>query len=85
VFTEPLPLIVEVWSPSTGDYDIDSKLPTCQSRGDKEIWRLHPFERTLIGWRRQENGPYVRFEQAGGTVEPVALPSITIDLDALFA
>ena len=25
-FAEPLPLVVEVWSPSTGDYDVNEKL-----------------------------------------------------------
>ena len=46
-YDAPLPLIVEVWSPSTGDFDVDSKLPECQRRGDLEIWRIHPFDRTL--------------------------------------
>ena len=84
VFTDPLPLVVEVWSPSTGNYDVDTKVPEYRARGDKEIWRLHPFERTLVGWRRQPTGRYVRFKQSGGTVEPVALSGIVIDLDALF-
>jgi len=55
-YDAPLPLVVEVWSPSTGDYDVDAKLPEYQRRGDLEIWRIHPFERTLIAWRRQPDG-----------------------------
>ena len=31
IFSEPLPLIVEVWSPSTGEYDTDAKLPIYRS------------------------------------------------------
>jgi Uma2 family endonuclease len=27
VFREPLPLVVEIWSPSTGDYDMHAKIP----------------------------------------------------------
>jgi Uma2 family endonuclease len=27
VYTEPLPLVVEIWSPTTGDYDVDDKIP----------------------------------------------------------
>ena len=84
VHDRPVPLIIEVWSPSTGEYDIDAKLPEYQARGDLEIWRLHPFERTLTVWRRKEDGSYEAFIQTGGTIEPVALPSVTIDLDALF-
>jgi Uma2 family endonuclease len=55
-YEQPLPLVVEVWSPSTGEYDIDSKLPEYQARGDKEIWRLHPYERTVRSWQRQPDG-----------------------------
>ena len=83
-YSAPLPLVVEVWSPSTGDYDVDSKLPEYQRRDDLEIWRIHPFDRTLTAWRRQPDGSYAESVHAGGSVEPVALPSVTIDLDTLF-
>jgi len=84
VYREPLPLVVEVWSPSTGDYDVDEKLPEYMARGDAEIWRLHPFARALKAWRRQPDGTYTLTEYTGGIVYPVALPSVAIDLDALF-
>lgn len=83
-YDAPLPLVVEVWSPSTGDYDVDGKLPEYQRRGDLEIWRIHPFERTLIAWRRQSDGSYAESHYTGGTVQPVALANVTIDLDTLF-
>jgi Uma2 family endonuclease len=37
-----VPLVVEVWSASTGDDDIEAKIPVCQARGDQEIWRIPP-------------------------------------------
>jgi Uma2 family endonuclease len=77
--------VVEVWSPSTGGYDIDAKIPEYRRRGDLEIWRLHPFEKTLAAWRRQPDGSYTELILQGGTVQAVALPNVTIDLDALFA
>ena len=80
----PLPLVVEIWSPSTGDYDVDSKLPEYQRRGDLEIWRIHPFDRTLIAWRRRPDGSYAESHYTGGAVQPIALPNVTIDLDTLF-
>jgi Uma2 family endonuclease len=80
----PLPLVVEVWSPSTGDYDVDAKIPEYQRRGDLEIWRIHPFDRTLTAWRRQPDGSYAEVHYTGGTVQPQALPDVTIDLDTLF-
>jgi Uma2 family endonuclease len=85
VYSEPLPLVVEIWSPSTGDYDVDEKLPEYKRRGDLEIWRIHPFERTLISWVRQPDGSYVETLVTGGVVHPVALPGVSIDLDRLFA
>ncbi len=84
-YGDPLPLVVEVWSPSAGDYDYDSKVPEYQRRGDLEIWRIHPFDRTLIAWRKQPDGTYVESHYDGGIVEPIALPGVTIDLDTLFA
>jgi Uma2 family endonuclease len=84
VYDEPMPLVVEVWSPSTGDYDVDSKLPEYRRRGDLEIWRLHPFERTLTVWRRQPSGGYRKRIYTGGVIRPVAIPDVTIDLDAIF-
>lgn len=83
-YDAPLPLVVEVWSPSTGDYDVDAKLPEYQRRGDLEIWRIHPFDRTLTAWRRQPDGSYAESQYTGGTVQPVALHGVTIDLDTLF-
>lgn len=84
-YDDPLPLVVEVWSPSTGDYDVDAKLPEYERRGDLEIWRLHPFDRTLVARRRQPDGTYAETVHRGGTIEPAALPGVRIDLDALFA
>jgi Uma2 family endonuclease len=83
-YAAPLPLVVEVWSPSTGDYDVDSKLPEYQRRGDLEIWRVHPFDRTLTAWRRQPDGTYAESHYSGGIVQLVALPNVSIDLDTLF-
>jgi Uma2 family endonuclease len=84
VYDEPLPLVVEVWSPSTGGHDVADKIPEYQARGDIEIWRLHPFERTLTAWRRQLDGTYVETEHRGGTVEPMALPGVEIVINELF-
>ena len=83
-YSAPLPLVVEIWSPSTGDYDIDEKLAEYQGRGDLEIWRLHPYQRTLNIWRRQADGSYDETLYQGGIVRPIALPDVAIDLDALF-
>jgi Uma2 family endonuclease len=85
IYDQPLPFVAEVWSPSTGDYDVDEKLPEYKRRGDLEIWRLHPFERTLTAWRRQADGTYTETVYHGGTVEVASLPGVTVDLDALLS
>ena len=84
VYAEPLPLVVEVWSASTGEYDVDSKLPEYQQRGDLEIWRIHPYERTLTTWRRLSDGNYEQSQYQGGNIRPLALPGVVVDLDTLF-
>jgi Uma2 family endonuclease len=84
-YTSPLPLVVEIWSPSTGRYDARDKLPEYQRRGDAEIWFIHPYERTLTAWRRRADGGYDETLQRSSMIHPVALPGVAIDLDALFA
>jgi Uma2 family endonuclease len=84
VYARPLPLVVEVWSPSTGGYDQGAKLRAYKERGDAEIWLLHPIDRTLRASRRQPDGSYVEAVYPGGVVEVASLPGVRIDLDALF-
>jgi Uma2 family endonuclease len=80
----PALLVVEVWSPSTGDYDIEEKLRGYQERGDLEIWRLHPYRRELTVWRRQPDQSYIKEVLHGGTIKLHALPDVVIILDRLF-
>ena len=85
MYDDPLPLVVEVWSPSTGEYDVDEKLREYQWRGDVEIWRLHPYEQTLVAWRRQPDGSYTETQfSREDRVQPVALPGVTITVVDLF-
>lgn len=84
VHDAPLPFVAEIWSRSTGTYDIDHKLPEYQRRGDLEIWRVHPYERTVVAWRRQPIGTYTETTYRGGIIEIASLPGVTIDVDRLF-
>jgi Uma2 family endonuclease len=85
IFRDPALLVVEVWSASTGDYDMKVKLPVYQQRGDHEIWRIHPYEKTLTTWRRQSDGTYDETVFHGAAIiRPVALPGVEIDLEGLF-
>lgn len=84
LYEMPLPLVVEAWSRSTGTYDVEEKLQGYQARGDHEIWRLHPFERTLTRWLRQSDGSYTVEVHQGGIVRVTSLANVSVDLDALF-
>ena len=79
-----MPLVAEVWSEPVGDYDVEEKLREYQRRGDLEIWRIHPHERTLTAWRRQPDGTYLETLHRGGAVQPAALPGVAIELERLF-
>ncbi len=82
-YDAPLPLVAEVWSPSTGDYDLASKLKAYRERGDLEIWFIHPVEHTLTAWRRQPDGTYTEAVFRGGVISVASLPGVAIDLDDL--
>lgn len=84
IFSRPLPLVVEIWSVSTGEYDVAAKLPIYQQRGDAEIWLIHPYEKTVTSWRRQPDGTYHTSEHATGVIELAALPGVVIDVADLF-
>jgi Uma2 family endonuclease len=81
---EPLPLVVEIWSRTTGHYDFATKLQGYRERGDQEIWFIHPYERTLLAWRKEADGTYRETLYEGGTVPVASLPGVSVDLDALF-
>lgn len=82
-YERPLPFVAEVWSPSTGEYDVDEKFPEYQRRGDLEIWRVHPYEKTITAWRRQPDGSYTETLYASGAV-PVESLGVSVVLESLF-
>ncbi len=84
IFRDPALLVVEVWSVTTGDYDINVKAPVHKQRGDLEIWRIHPYEKTLTAWVRQADGSYAETAHRTGVIRPTALPNVEITLDELF-
>jgi len=78
------PFVSEIWSHSTGEYDIEEKLPGYRECGDREIWRLHPFDKDVTAWRRRPDGSYEESVFRAGVVELHALAGVYIDLDELF-
>ena len=81
----PIPLVVEIWAPRTGPYDAAVKLPGYRRRGDAEVWWFDPRDPSVTRWLRRPDGEYDEEVRRGGVVELTALPTVRIDLDALFA
>ena len=79
-----MPLVVGVWEPPPSESDATTKLPGYRDRGDREIWHLHPYERTLTAWRRRPDGGYAEAVSRGGIVRPAFLSGVATDLDVLF-
>ena len=85
IYDAPLPLVVEVRSPSTGDFDTTTKVEEYRERGDGEIWLIDVARATLTAIRRQPDGAYVAAEAiSDGTIRLVALPAVTVDVADLF-
>ena len=84
IFSKPLPLVVEVWSRSTGEYDVMAKLPIYMQGGDAEIWLIHPHEKAVTSWRRQSDGTSSAAIHQEGVVRLAALPDVVIDVAELF-
>jgi Uma2 family endonuclease len=82
-YADPVQFVAEVWSRSTGDYDVAGKLAEYQSRGDAEIWLIHPYEHRVTGFRRDAAGAYGIGETLTGRVTLSGLPGVSIDLDRL--
>ena len=78
--------ITEVLSPSTASHDQTLKLAAYERAGVREVWLIHPTDRTVTVYRLQA-GSYGRatvLELRGQT--PLAeVPGVTIDWDRLLA
>lgn len=85
-FTKPLPFVAEIWSKSTGDYDVETKFDEYKKRGDLEIWRLHPYEKTVTAWRRQPDGSYTEtvYFEADGEAPILSLPGVVVKFADIF-
>ena len=84
-YSAPLPLVIEIWSPSTGTYDLTEKLAAYQERGNREIWNVHPYARTLTSWIRKPDGTYDEVVRLSGHVSPLSIAGVTIEIDRLFS
>ncbi|MFZ4855438.1 MAG: Uma2 family endonuclease [Desulfuromonadaceae bacterium] len=53
-------LVIEILSPSTSKMDLQDKFFLYQRVGVKEYWLVHPFDKTVMVFRRNEQGEFGR-------------------------
>jgi Uma2 family endonuclease len=78
--------IAEILSPSTTRYDQIKKLPVYERAGVREVWLVHPIDRTLAIYRL-DDGRYGRPEivELKGVTALMAVPSVSIDWDRVLS
>ena len=78
--------LAEVLSPGTANHDRLVKLPVYERAGVREVWLIHPIDRTLAIYQL-EAGYYGRptILELKGQTQLTAVPGVTIDWDHLLA
>ena len=78
--------VAEVLSPSTARHDQFAKVPAYERAGVREVWLVHPIDRTLTIYRLEAGryGRATRLELKGQT-SVTAVPGVTIDWDEVLA
>ena len=76
--------IAEVLSPYTASHDQVVKLPAYERAGVREVWLVHPIDRTLAIYQL-EAGRYGRASvlELKGKTQIAAVPGVTIDWDEI--
>lgn len=80
-------LVVEILSPSTAARDHVIKRALYERHGVREYWLVHPLDRILMIYRRDESGRFVQAEpvEAAGKHTSPSFEALEIDWDAVFA
>jgi len=78
--------LAEVLSPSTASHDQVVKLPAYERAGVREVWFVHPTDRTLAIYQLEE-GRYgrPRILELKGQTQLTAVPGVTVDWDLVLA
>jgi Uma2 family endonuclease len=78
--------IAEVLSPNTARHDRTIKLAAYERAGVREVWLVHPIDRTVAIYRLEEEyyGRATLLELKGQT-QLTAVPGVTIDWDRVLA
>jgi Uma2 family endonuclease len=78
--------LAEILSPTTAAYDRATKVPLYERAGVREVWLVHPTERTVMIYRL-EGGRFAKpsLYKMEGKTPITSVPGVTIDWDRLLA
>jgi Uma2 family endonuclease len=76
--------LAEVLAPRTASHDLIIKLPVYERSGVREVWLIHPTDRTLAIYLL-ENGRYGRptIHELKGQTAMTAVPGISVNWDRM--
>jgi Uma2 family endonuclease len=80
-----LPLVIDVWSPATAEFNVDARIPEYRRANVEEIWVVHPAARAVTTWVRRASGVYEEVIRAGGILAAARVPDLALDLNVLFS
>ena len=80
-------LVIEILSPSTSKMDMQNKFFLYQRVGVKEYWLVHPFDKTVMVFRRNDQNEFGRAEMyaSDDRVSVPLLGELIIDLKDVFS
>lgn len=80
-------LVVEILSPSTAKKDVTLKLTCYEGAGVKECWIVHPGEKMVMIYRRDESGQFGRpaVYSSEDKINVEFLDGLVITLDTVFS
>jgi Uma2 family endonuclease len=79
-----LPLVIDVWSPATAEFNVEARIPEYRRANAEEIWLVHPAARAITTWVRRASGAYEEVIRAGGILNAARVPDLALDINALF-
>lgn len=80
----PMDLVVEIFSPSTRDYELNEKRRAYRDGGVPEIWLIDPDQRRAVFDIKRRND-YESQTLETGWFESSALPGFRLNMDWLWA
>ena len=80
-----LPLLIDVWTPATAEFNVEARIPEYRRANAEEIWLVHPAARAVTVWVRRTGGAYQEAIRVAGTLTAVRVPGLALDITALFS